>query len=113
MTTLPLDWLNLVLAVLLPIATSLITARFANSAVKTITLVALTVVSTALQQVFDDNGDLVWKTFIYTTVFQFLASVGFHFGLLKPTKVTGAAGVVATAVPAGVGGPSSQVGPVD
>lgn len=113
MTTVPLDYLNLLLAVILPILTSLVTARFASSAVKTIVLVALTVISTALQQVFDHDGDLVWRTFLFTTAFQFLASVGFHFGLLKPTNVTGAGGVVATSVPQGVGSPATRVGPVE
>ena len=104
MVTIPLDVLNLVLAAALPILTALVTSRFANSTVKTLVLVLLTVISTALQQVFNDNGDLHWRQFLLTTSLQFLMSVGFHFGLLKPTGVTGASGVVATAVPAGIGG---------
>lgn len=113
MVTVPLDMLNLALAVLLPMATALVTARFANSSVKTLVLVLLTVISTALQQVFDDNGNVDWKAFLLTTSLQFLMSVGFHFGLLKPTNVTGAHGVVANAVPAGIGGPKDAVGPTD
>lgn len=113
MVTIPLDLLNLVLAAVLPILTALVTARFASGAIKTVVLVALTVLSTALQQVFGDNGDLYWRPFILTTTLQFLMSVGFHFGLLKPTNITGAGGVVATSVPQGVGGPSQQPGPVE
>lgn len=113
MVTIPLDILNLVLAAVLPILTALITARFANSAVKTLVLVFLTVISTALQQVFADGGDLEWRPFILTTVLQFLMSVGFHFGLLKPTGVTGETGVVAIAVPQGIGGPADKPGNVD
>jgi hypothetical protein len=112
MVTLPLDVLNLVLAAVLPILTALVTARFANSAVKTLVLVFLTVISTALQQVFADDGELVWRPFLMTTCFQFLMSVGFHFGLLKPTGVTGAAGMVATSVPQGIGGPADRPGNV-
>jgi hypothetical protein len=104
MVTLPLDVLNLVLAAVLPILTALVTARFAASAVKTLVLVFLTVISTALQQVFADNGELVWRDFLIITCFQFFMSVGFHFGLLKPTGVTGANGFVAATVPQGVGG---------
>ena len=110
MVTLPLDVLNLVLAAVLPILTALVTARFANSSVKTLVLVALTVISTALQQVLADDGELVWRSFLYTTTFQFLMSVGFHFGLLKPTGVTGAGGLVASSVPQGVGGPADRPG---
>jgi hypothetical protein len=110
MVTLPLDILNLVLAVVLPIVTALVTARFANSTVKTLVLVALTVISTSLQEVFSDNGDLVWRPFLITMTFQFLMSVGFHFGLLKPTGVTGAGGLVASSVPQGIGGPSDRPG---
>ncbi len=108
MVTVPLDVLNLVLAALLPVLTALITARFANSSVKTMVLVFLTVISTSLQQVFDDGGDLEWRPFILTTVLQFLMSVGFHFGLLKPTGVTGAHGLVASSVPQGIGGPAER-----
>lgn len=111
MVALPLDLLNLLLAAVLPMATALITARFANSGVKSIVLAALTVISTALQQVFDDSGDFYWRPFLITTAFQFTISVGLHFGLLKPTGVTGAHGKLASAVPAGVGGPADRVGP--
>lgn len=109
--TVPLDLLNVLLAVALPVVTALVTARFANSTVKTVVLIALTVITTALQQVFDDNGEFKAEDFAYTTSLQFLMSVGFHFGLLKPIKITGESGAVARAVPAGVGGPSQQIAP--
>lgn len=110
MVIVPLDVLNLVLAAVLPILVALVTARFANSGVKTLILVALTVLSTSLQHVFDDGGALQWRPFLLTTTLQFLMSVGFHFGLLKPTGITGAAGSVANAVPQGVGGPAYRPG---
>lgn len=111
--TVPLDLLNLVLATLLPILTALVTARFANSAWKSITLLALTVLSTALQEVFNQGGTFDVSQFLYTTVFQFLMSVGLHFGLLKPAKVTGDEGLVSRSVPVGVGGPKlDHMGPV-
>jgi hypothetical membrane protein len=113
MVTLPLDILNLALAVVLPMLTALITARYANSAVKTIVLVLLSVIAVALQGVFDDDGILHVREFITATALQFLMAVGAHFGLLKPLSVTGAGGVVANAVPAGVGGPSERPGNVD
>lgn len=111
MVVLPLDLLNLLLAAVLPMATALITARFANSAVKSIVLALLTVISTSLQQVFDDNGEFYWRAFLITTTFQFVLSVGLHFGLLKPTGVTGAHGTIANTVPAGVGGPADRLAP--
>ncbi len=112
MVILPLDLLNLLLAAVLPVVTALVTARFASGAVKTLVLIALTVISTALQGVFDDDGLLEWRPFLIATTLQFLMSVGFHFGLLKPTNITGEGGVVATTVPQGVGGPSERPGPV-
>jgi hypothetical protein len=112
MVVLPLDLLNLLLAAVLPMATALVTARFANSSIKAIVLAALTVIATALQQVFDDGGSFEWRPFLVTTTLQFVLSVGLHFGLLKPTGVTGAGGAIASAVPVGVGGPSDNPGPV-
>lgn len=111
MVTVPLDLLNLLLAAVLPIVTALVTARFAQSAVKTLVLVLLTVISTALQQVFDDGGSFEAREFIMTTTYQFIASVALHFGLLKPLAVTGERGIVASSVPAGIGGPSQQIAP--
>mgnify|MGYP001616832433 CR=1 FL=1 len=112
MVTLPLDLLNLLLAAVLPILTALVTARFANSAVKTLVLVALTVIAVALQGVFQDEGLLHVREFTIQTCLQFFLAVGAHFGLLKPLSVTGAGGVVATSVPQGVGGPADRPGNV-
>jgi hypothetical membrane protein len=113
MVALPLDILNLALAVVLPMLTALITARYANSAVKTCVLVALSVIAVALQGVFQDDGILHVREFIIQTSLQFFMAVGAHFGLLKPLSVTGESGVVASAVPAGVGGPKDQPGNVE
>ena len=103
MVTLPLDLLNLLLAAVLPMLTALITARFASSAVKSIVLVFLSVIAIALQGVFSDSGILHVREFIVATTLQFLLATGAHFGLLKPTGITGADGVVASSVPAGIG----------
>ena len=111
MVTIPLDLLNLLLAAVLPVLTALVTARFASSALKTLVLIVLTVISTALQGVFADSGQLPVREFVIATTLQFLLSVGFHFGLLKPTGITGEAGAVALAVPVGLGGPSQRPGP--
>jgi hypothetical protein len=112
MVLIPLDILNLVLAAVLPVLTALITARFANSAIKTLVLVLLTVIAVALQGVFDNSGILHLRPFIVQTSLQFLLAVGAHFGLLKPLNITGAAGVVATSVPQGIGGPADRPGNV-
>ncbi len=109
--TLPLDVLNLLLAAVLPMLTAVITARFANSSIKSLTLVLLTVISTALQTIFDDGGSFEVRPFLITTVMQFVLSVGLHFGLLKPISITGENGAIASSVPAGVGGPSDRPGP--
>lgn len=110
MVTLPLDVLNLVLAAVLPMLTALITARWANSAVKTVVLVLLSVIAVALQGVFDDDGLLHVREFFIQTCLQFLLATGAHFGLLKPLSVTGSTGVVASTVPQGIGGPASKPG---
>lgn len=112
--TIPLDVLNLLLAAVLPLLTALVTARFASSALKSITLAALTVIATSLQSVFDSGGGFEIRDYLMTTTLQFLMSVGFHFGLLKPVALTGDHGVVAQKVPAGIGGPdNAPLGPID
>lgn len=108
MVTIPLDILNLVLAAILPVLTAVVTARFASGVLKTMVLVMLTVIAQALQGVFDDDGQLPVRAFIIATTLQFLLSVGFHFGLLKPTGVTGADGFVAGSLPQGIGGSAER-----
>lgn len=110
MVTIPLDVLNLVVAAVLPMIVALVTARFASGAIKTVTLVALTVISTALEGVFSAGGILPVREFIISTTLQFLLSVGFHFGLLKPAGITGESGAVALKVPVGIGGPAQRPG---
>jgi hypothetical protein len=112
MVTIPFDWLNLVLGVVLPMLTALVTARFANAAVKSLVLALLSIIAVALQGILQ-NGDILHvKPFIYTVAFQFLVAVGAHFGLLKPISLTGTAGAIQTAAPAGIGGQSSMPGNV-
>lgn len=110
MVSVPLDLMNVLLAAVLPMLTALVTARFANSSVKTLVLVLLTVISTAVQAIVQQDGTFEWRPFLMTATLQFLMSVGLHFGLLKPTGVTGAGGLVAEKVPAGIGGPSERPG---
>jgi hypothetical protein len=111
MVVLPLDLVNLLLAAVLPMVTALVTARFANSSVKALTLAVLTIITTALQQVFNDDGEFFWRAFLITAAVQFTVSVGLHFGLLKPTGVTGGTGAIAGAVPAGIGGSPDATDP--
>lgn len=105
--TVPLDVLNVVLAVILPMLTALVTARLASSAIKSVVLLGLTVLATALQALFDTGGTFEIDQFLITTTLQFIMAVGLHFGLLKPAALTGANGKVALSVPAGIGGPKA------
>lgn len=95
---------NLALSVVLPALVALVTNRCADKAIKSLCLLLLSAVAGAVTQLVADGGIWHWKPFCLSIASTFIASVAVHYGLLKPTRVTGTDGVVATAVPQGIGG---------
>ena len=103
--------LTLLVSVVLPILVALATQRLASSGLKSIVLAALAAIVGILSELLDalvhgttyDVGAAIvaWLT-------SFIVAVAVHYGLLKPVGVTGSGGLVAAAVPAGIGTPSPQ-----
>lgn len=99
--------LSVTVSVLLPILVALVTARVADGAVKALVLLLLAAVTGLLTAWLDayhagQAFDLLQAGF--DTLVAFVIATAAHFGLWKPTSVTGSAGVVQVAVPGGVGG---------
>ena len=95
-------WLNVVVGVVLPILVALVTKQFASSAAKSITLVFLTVLGSGLVQA-QEAGGFITEEAISNSVAQFVIAVAAYYGVWKPTRVAGADGRVAAAVPGGIG----------
>lgn len=87
-------WLTMLLSVFLPMVVALITKQVASGAVKSVILLALSVLTSALTTVQANGGSFDLQNFIVGTVMSFVIAVGVHFGLLKPSKVTGAEGAI-------------------
>jgi hypothetical protein len=96
----------LILASLLSMATAFVTSRFASGHVKALTLLALSIVTSAVAGWQENGATFVVGDVAWTALGLFLTGVLLHFGLLKPVGVTGSDGVIARAVPGGVGGDS-------
>ncbi len=101
--TIPADWLNILIGVLLPGAVALVTRRFADSAVKALTLVALTVLTSVVTQIAANGGDFDVAPTAMVFLTQFGTAVLAHYGVLKPTGVTGTNGAIARVVEGGIG----------
>lgn len=87
---------QLLVGAVLPVVVALATKRLAASSVKAWTLAALAAVTAVSSQLLAPDGFVVADVaagFVRTMV----AGVALHYGLLKPTGVTGSDGVVAEA----------------
>ncbi len=90
-------------AAFIPWLTALVAAQHAPSAVKAGLTLLLTAASGILVEVQADPG-YDWEHAALFAVEGFAVAVASHLGLWKPFAVTGSAGAIPTAVPAGVGG---------
>lgn len=108
-----LNWLLVLSGTLLPILTGLVTARVAHPGLKATVLALLSAVAGLLNELYSVAGNAAlydWSAGLANAVTVFLVGVGLHYGLLRPTGVTGSDGGVQRAVPGGIGGPSAHAG---
>lgn len=102
-----LNWLNILMALILPMLVAVVTNNVASSAVKAVVLAILAAITGLVTELINVGGVLTgfdWDTASSNMVWTFLLAVGLHFGLLKPIGLTGAGGAIGSAIPAGVGG---------
>lgn len=100
-------WLSVVVNVALPIVVALVTARVADGSVKALVLLVLASLSSLLTTVLDMQvaGELFdLRQLVLDALVAFAIAVVAHFGMWEPANLTGSAGVVQRAVPAGIGG---------
>lgn len=112
MTVIGLNWLNIVIALVLPMLVALFTSLQASGAIKAVVLAVLAAITGLAQELINAGGVLTgfdWDTAASNMLWTFLLAVGLHFGLLKPLGVTGRDGGIASAVPVGIG-PSPNKG---
>jgi hypothetical protein len=99
--------LDALIGVVLPMLVGVVTHRLAASWLKSLALLALSVLSAVLTTVV--VSDFHWLTFGTTFMVQFASAVVAHYGLLKPVGITGADGVIQKLIPEGVGATTSDV----
>lgn len=96
-------WLGLLISVVLPVLVGLVTTRVTSSATKAVLLLALTAANGFLVELAGPHGDgysvgsavLLW-------VISFATGVLSHFGVWKPTGVSGKAQELGAKSPAAV-----------
>ncbi len=99
MVHIDVSWLTALLSLVLPALTALVTKRLASPAIKSVVLLLLTVIAAVIQQGVIDNGVFDIEEVVATALTQFVFAVAVHFGLLRPTRVTGPDGVIQSATP--------------
>ena len=100
-----LNWLLVVTGFVVPMLVALVTKQVANPGVKATVLAAFSALGGVLTEIQSVSGDLSamsWNAVLANAVGVFLLGVGAHFGLLNPTGITGADGVIQTKVPGGI-----------
>lgn len=102
---LDVTWLSMAAAVILPMLTALVTARLAHPGLKSAILALLALVTGAVNELIaqDGVGRFELSSALATGVAVFLGAVGLHYGLLKPSGVTGSQGTIQWTVPGGLG----------
>jgi hypothetical protein len=80
---------QVVLAVVLPAVVALVTKTVTSSSVKALLLLALSIVAGVLTEVVAAGDSFSLESTIGTIAGQFGMAVIAHYGLLKPTNVTG------------------------
>lgn len=81
-----LSWLELLVAVVLPLVVAVVTKEVRSSGLKAVVLAALAAVSAALTAVIASDGVLTEAT-LQAGVEYFLVAVASYYGLWKPTGV--------------------------
>jgi hypothetical protein len=81
-----LSWLELLIAVVLPLVVAVVTREVRSSGLKAVALAALAAVSAALTAVVANDGVLTEAT-LQAGVEYFLIAVASYYGLWKPTGV--------------------------
>lgn len=96
-------WLTFLVATVLPAVTAFVTRRFASSAWGATVLLLLSVISGWLTSLYATGGSFDLKTAVIAIITTFVTAVASHYGLLKPTGITGSQGAIQKAVPMGIG----------
>ncbi|MEU7416675.1 hypothetical protein [Streptomyces antibioticus] len=85
-------WLGLLVSVVLPVLVGLVTTRVTHAGVKAVLLLALSTVNGFLVEYAGPHGDdYSVQTAAILALVSFAVSVLTHFGLLKPTGISGKA----------------------
>lgn len=85
---LDVNFLTLLLAVLIPVATGVITKASASARLKSLVTIALVVLTTLVQRVITANGVVDLKTMGTTFVVMYVTAIAAYSGFLKPSGVT-------------------------
>lgn len=80
--------LTMLIGLILPIVVALVTTRVTSAAIKAVLLAALSTITGAVGQYLTSPTGWDWKAAVLLATGTFIAGVGSHFGLWRPTGVT-------------------------
>jgi hypothetical protein len=84
-------WLGLVISLVLPVVVGLVTTRVTHAGVKAVLLLALAALTGFLVEAQAGGPGYDWETGAVLWLVSFATAVASHFGLWKPSGVSGAA----------------------
>lgn len=87
MTNLDVDTLTLVVAVLIPLLTGVVTKYVASRGVKALCTLVLAIAASAVQVLIDHDGKVIASEWLNTTIVTYVIAIAGYYGLLKPTAI--------------------------
>lgn len=102
---------NLIIGLVIPAIVQLLSKWNAYPAVKSIINLLLSAIGGVLSPLLTAST-VEWKIVLLSILQVFVTSLALHYGLYKQIGVTGSTGVIAQAVPAGIGPSAASAAPV-
>lgn len=102
--------LNVLVGIVLPMLVAVVTHRLAAGWLKSLVLLALSILGGLLTTVA--VASFRWQDFLTNFLLQFGAGVLAHYGVLKPAGITGSNGAIQKLLPAGAGQTTQDVSAV-
>ena len=102
--------LTAAISALVPWITAIVVHWKAPEGLKAVVTLLLTAATGVFSGVQADSHD--WKHLVLYAIEGFIVATGSHFGLWKPVNITGSQGLIATAIPGGLGKPQVVDGDV-
>jgi hypothetical protein len=98
---------NFAVGIFIPLLVQVVVAKLANAEVKALILLALSAAASVLTPLLSAST-FDWRVIALSFAQLYGTAIVTHYGLYKPTGITGADGLIANVIPGGIGAPAGR-----